>query len=220
MGARERGRAAHLRPPDSRNRDRTVPRRNAPLRMPARARAVSGMSALPAPGALTAAAERVTFDSLLWISACLAPTQHPLGYCRYRRRPAVPAVPHLQRPVRGHRAALLDRRVEAAGNAHASRHLRHHDDHLFLEPRGAAGRRILLAAPLLDRGVLAHDIDAAAVDEFRAQQRLARQRAARRTNPRAGIAAGGGLLAVLSALRRAAVADARQRQQRDLGIER
>ena len=32
------------------------------------------MSALPASGALTAAAERVTFDSLLWISACLALT--------------------------------------------------------------------------------------------------------------------------------------------------
>ena len=32
------------------------------------------MSARPAPGALTAAAERVTFDSLIWISACLALT--------------------------------------------------------------------------------------------------------------------------------------------------
>ena len=32
------------------------------------------MSALPTSGALTAAAERVTFDSLLWISACLALT--------------------------------------------------------------------------------------------------------------------------------------------------
>ena len=32
------------------------------------------MSGEPASGALTAAAERVTFDSLIWISACLALT--------------------------------------------------------------------------------------------------------------------------------------------------
>src|ERR1700736_4263850 len=32
------------------------------------------MNALPTSGALTAAAERVTFDSLLWISACLTLT--------------------------------------------------------------------------------------------------------------------------------------------------
>src|SRR5258708_7961202 len=41
MGALERGRAAHVRPADPGNRDRTVPWRGAPLRMPARARAIS-----------------------------------------------------------------------------------------------------------------------------------------------------------------------------------
>ena len=40
-----------------------------------------------------------------------------LGRCRARHRAAVPAVPHLQRPVRGHRAAGLDGGIETARDA-------------------------------------------------------------------------------------------------------
>ena len=146
--------------------------------------------------------------------------RHTLGAGRHCDRAAVSAVSHLQRIDGRHRAALPDGGIEVARDALAPGCPDHHPDHLFFVRGGSAARRVVLAAELFDRGFVAHHGDAALPQRHHAAAALAAQPALCRAHPRAGAAPRVGPMAVLPALRWAAVAVARGQPQRGIGIER
>ena len=161
---------------------------------------------------------------------------HPPGSCRAGLRRAQPAdtprnrrggnrdpvlaIAHFQRALGRHGAPLPGRGTEVSRDSGAARSICPGADHLFPVSVGAPAQRIVLAVDLLDRRRVAHRCDLAAPHVLGAPSWMAARPALCGTHLGPGAAGRRSALAVLPALRCAAVAVALGTRQRAVGAQR